>query len=376
MYWQKEYLRTGSAMTLASTWQEDLPKTGLLGSILCYISGPQGALNGATGGKFKISDFIDKLEIIADGAHVIKSLTGHQAQAIGLLDQKVTSPDMIRNYATNDQRAYFLLNFGRKMLDRAMGLDLSKWKNIEIKITNSAAAANFTALSIDVLCIYKRDDDAAGFAGCIYSENWREYAPAAGSVQYLEIPDDWLVRRILLQPTPGFNGTTEEWNDTLNNLMYQIELSYRTGQDRVYKDGFQMLMISNYLEFGAYVLCGGLLYPTADHALDLGAGYTMTAVTGTASKDDTAAAVDTTINADISSNILKAETYEADHPFYALLHGLAYQRCGVFKFDYEEDPGTWLNTREKGTVKLDITTRSTATITGAKNRILIERAVM
>lgn len=375
MFWQREYLRQGASLTLNSTYQVDLPANGNLGSIILYISGPQDAALGVQAKKWRICDFISKIEVIADGSEVIKSITGKQAQALGYLDQGVVSPDMIRNYAANDQRAYFLINFGRFLKDFDYGLVLEKFNNVELKITNDATATEFTSLSCDIMCYYLRDVTSAQFKGCMYTEVWRDYIPVASGVQYLELPTNWLIRRILLNPLPGFDGTTYKWYTALNNLMYNIELSFKTGVERVWKDGFQQLMICNYLENGKYVLPAGLIYQSADTGKDIGLGYTFGVGGISASKDGAVSAVIPTIEADTSSNILSFESYEADAPISIIASGMGYHSIGFFDFDKNPDPSTWLNTRVKDVVKLDITTRSTATVTDAHNKIVVDRLV-
>lgn len=375
MYYQREYLRQDIAMTLNNTYQLDLPKNGLLSSLLLYFYGTQATGLGGTGGKFKLTDFISKIEIIGDGATVIKSYTGHQAQAIGFLDSGVTMPDMIRMYATNTQKAYVTINFGRMLRDLDYGLDLSRWKNVEIRITNDATSSYFTNIYVTMMMYLLRDAVAGQFKGYITSENWREYVPVAAETKYLELPTDYLIRRIILNPYPGFNGTTEEWYASLDDLMNNIELSFNTGNDRVWKDGLTQLMICNYIERGKYNLCTALAYPTADHAIDIGLGYTFGMALGAASKDDSSAATVPTVIADISNNLPKMETYEADNPTYMLGMGMAYMQCAAFEFDADQNPSTWLDTKAKDVVKLDITTKTGITVTSAKNRIVLERLV-
>lgn len=375
MYWQKTYERQDILMTLNNTYQLDLPKNGLLGSLLLHIYGAQATGLGQTGGKFKISDYISKIEIIADGSKVIKSLTGKQAQAIGFLDSGVTMPDMVRMYATNEQRAHFTLNFGRFLQDVDYGLDLSRWKNVEIRITNDATATYYSTLYVSIMSYYLRDGAVGQFKGYIASENWREWVPVASETKYLELPTDYLIRRIILNPYPGFDGTTNKWYDTLDNLMYGIELTFNTGSDWVWKDGFYRLMVCNYLERGVYNLVSAETYLTADYAADIGLGYYQGIVASDASKDDSAATLVATLEADTSSNIPKMENYEADTMVNMLAMGYGYQQCASFNFDGDSNPSTWLDTKQKDVVKLDITTRSTATVTSAKNRVVLERLV-
>jgi hypothetical protein len=157
--------------------------------------------------------------------------------------------------------------------------------------------------------------------------------------------------------------------------MYEIELAFNTGVNRVWKDGFQQLMVCNYLEHGQYAITQGMPYINADKAVDMGLGYTLGLAGMHTSKDGGAAATLQSVESDTSSNLPKMETAEADHPVNFLLTGMGYQNMGVFAFDYDSNPATWLNTKEKDVVKLDILTRSTATVTSCYNNVVLERLV-
>jgi len=342
---------------------------------MLYVQGAEITGLGQNGGKWRICDFISKIEIIGDGSEVIKSFTGKQCQALTYLDQGILPPDMLRMYAANQQRAYFVINFGRFLKDEDYGLVLQKFNNVELKITNDATAAEFTSLAVDIMGYYLRDSSPAQFKGTMYTELWRDYVPVAAEIKYLEIPTNWLVRRILLNPMPGFNAATALWEDTLGSLMYNIDLSFKTGVERVWKDGFQQLMVCNYLENGKYVLPSGLLYTFADKGIDIGLGFTFAVAGFPASKNAAAAAVDHTIEADTSSNILRFENYEADIPNSVIANGMAYHNIAWFSFDKNGEPAHWLDTRVKDVVKLDITTKTGATVTGAHNKVVIDRLV-
>ena len=375
MFWQREYLRRSVNLPLNNTFQVDLPANGNLGSIMLYVSGVQLGALGIAAKKWRICDYISKIEIIGDGSEVIKSITGKQAQALGFLDQGIVSPDMLRNYATNSQRAYFVINFGRFLKDFDYGLVLEKFNNVELKITNDAIATEFSSLACDIMCYYLRDVSTSQFKGCMYTEVWRDYVPVASEIKYLEMPTNWLIRRILLNPLPGMDDISLQWYTTLNNLMYTIELSFKTGVERVWKDGFQQLMICNYLENGKYVLPAGLIYQSADKAKDIGLGYTFGVGGLSASKDDAVSGVIPTMQADPSSSLFMLESYEGDSPVSIIASGMGYHSIALFDFDKDKDPASWLNTRTKDVVKIDITTRSSAVVTDAHNKIVVDRLV-
>jgi hypothetical protein len=74
MYKQYEYLREAVTMTRNQTYKLDLPKSGMLSSILFKVEAA--CASGATlaGGNWRLLDFLGKLEVIANGSTIVKSL--------------------------------------------------------------------------------------------------------------------------------------------------------------------------------------------------------------------------------------------------------------------------------------------------------------
>jgi len=374
MYWQNEYFRQNVSMTLNNTWREDLPKYGLLGSLMIWISGTTVIWLGLNGGSWRICDFISKIEIIGDGATVIKSLSAKQAKALAFFDQKISMPDAYKNAGAVTQRDYTLINFGRYLGDLEYGLDLSRFKNVEIRITNTASAAEYADLTISVMMNILRDAVPGQFKGYMHSEAWRSWVPVASEVQYLQLPSNWLIRRIMLQPVPGIDAATGAWYTFCNNLMYNIELAFMTGNERVWKDSWNMLVNNNLVDYGAYVFGGGSMLVNANYSLDVGMGnhlYKAGIAEGQAAARGTVPTTDATTYAEL----LDFKDYAGLNPIFLMEIGMAPHNCGVFRFDHDMNPATWLDTKAKDVVKLDITTRSTATCTSANNYVVLDRLV-
>lgn len=374
MYFQDEYFRENKSMTLNDTWREDLPKFGLLGSLILKISGTTVIGLGLNGGNWRICDFISKIEIIGDGSIVIKSFTAKQAKALAFFDQKITMPDAYKNAGAVTQRDFTVINFGRFLSDVEYGLDLSRFKNVEIKITNTATAAEFADLTLTIMTHMLRDAVSGQFKGCMYSEQWRSYVPVASAIEYLELPSNWLIRRLMLQPVPGIEAATGQRYTDCNNLMYGLDLTFATGNERVWKDGYYQLVNMNLIDYGAYVFGGGSMLVNADYALDVGMAnhlYKAAVAEGQAAARGTVPTTDATTY----SELLDFKDYAGLNPIFLLEIGMAPHNCAVFRFDHDLNPSSWLDTKAKDVVKLDITTRSTATVTSAKNNVILDRLV-
>lgn len=376
MFWQREYLREGSSQVRGDTWREDFPGNGLLGSLLLRMSvaGVSGAFAAAE--KWRILDFISKIEIVGDGTEVIKSLTGESLAACMFFDQGIANADYWHSYATGTKWCHLLLNFGRKLFDPEFGLDLSRWSNVEIKITNDASATYFGAsIGLSVLQYFLRDAGAGGFRGYLRTEEWRKWTTVAGEVKYLEIPKELPVRRILMQLIPDVDGTniseTGMWN-----VADDIDLSLDTGVTRVYKGGVDDLMWENWLDYGHELLSTPNLYMTADYGRRVGLGYVVGAVAGAGTQDGAVATAVPTIEGRRTDNTQKPENYEADTLISLLCRGLCPENHVVFRFDNPDEPSAYLDPRNRGTVLLNLRTRDSASAADGTIRVILDRLVM
>ena len=86
MYWQREFLRQGEAWANGGTLKLDLPKVGLLGSIMVHArrAGVTDAFNAAL--KWRLIDYISKVEVLANGSDIVKSFSGEVAKGLTIFD--------------------------------------------------------------------------------------------------------------------------------------------------------------------------------------------------------------------------------------------------------------------------------------------------
>lgn len=374
MFLQREYVREAVAMNLNETFKLDLPEHGLLTSLLVRISGNQITGYGTGAHDWRIIDEISKVAVLVNGATVCKSLTGYQAQALAFYDQGVIPPGDWRNYATNTQFEYLLINFGRYMGDPDFGLDLSKFANVELQITNTATSSDFTSLSVSVLGIYLRAAPTGQFKGYLRTEEWRAWTTVSDETKYNDLPVEHIIRRILLQAIPDQDANFV--NETaMTNLMDDIDLGLDTGQVRVFKGGLDDLMRENYLDLGKPSIVGGQVTQTADKGVDLSLGRSLMFVHGSVSKDGAGSATVPTLTADELNGTVTPETSEADSPINVLSIGFAPFYTAQFDFNLGWDVNNWLDPAQRKTVKLDIHTRSGAAYADGRNAIVLDRLV-
>jgi len=373
MYWQREYLRENTTMTRNATWREDLPAEGLLGSLFFRMSvaGVSGAF--AESEKWRISDFISKVEVIGDGSTVVKSLTGNMLNALQFYDQGIAHPDYWHSYATGTKWYHVYLNFGRKLFDTEYGLDLSRWNNVELKITNDATSSEFGAdIGLSVLQYYLRDAPAGMFRGYFRTEEWRKWTTVQNETKYLELPTERKIRRIIMQCLPDLDSNnlaeTSMWN-----VADDVELSLKTGVLRVYKGGIDDLMYENFLDYGKELFSSPNLYMTADYGRNVGMGRVLMATPGAGTQDGAVATAVPTIEGRRNDYTQKPENYEADTLIALTVRGLCPENTVVFRFDKPDDPTAYLDPLEQKTVKLDVHTRDAASAADGTIRVILDR---
>lgn len=373
MYKQVEVLRRGATFVRNSTYQIDLPKSGFLSALYLEISAD--CVSGATlaDPKWRLFDHLGTVEVIGNGATVIKSANFVNMHFWNWLRQGIVPPHFWRNYATNTQFEHLLIPFGRFFGDPIFGLDLSKWDSVELKVTNSATSAYYGAdLSISVFETWLRDHPA-GFAGYLRDELWREWKTVQNETKYLELPVEYPIADILLRAMPA---TTAGASATgYANLMYDIDFSVEGGTKQVYKGRLGELGVLNHLERGAEVLTGGHFDVTADNAIDIGIGRVFGWAGISGSKDGAVSIVIPTVEADSTSNTLKPEAREADSPVHFLFRGYGYQNHAWLWHSPNLLEEELLNPAQYSDIRLNIQTRDAASAASGTNQVLLSRVV-
>lgn len=373
-YFQREYVRENVAMTLNNTYRLDLPEHGMLGSLLIRVTGSQVSGLGASGGSWRISDFISLIEVIVNGSTIVKSIPGQIAQLLAVLDQGVMPPDAWRNYATNTQQAYFLINFGRWLFDPDMAFDLGRYDDVELRITNTATAAEFSDLTVSALGYYMRGDIVPALPGYHRTEVWRSWTTVQDETTYLTLPTEHRIRRVVMQMIPDLDASNVE-ETNMANLADDIEYTFRTGETRVYKGGLDDLMRENYYDHGLPLLASGSHYMSADKGVDISLGYVLGGAWGAGSQDGAGAATIATMESARTSFTQKPETFEADSPMNFTFNGIAPFEAAWFRHDYDRNPLNYLDPREEDAVELDIHCRNAASAADGTARVILDRYV-
>jgi len=374
MYKQLEYLRENVTMVRNQTYRIDLPESGLLSGIWMKITGA--CVSGATLADplWRIQDHVNLVEVIGNGGTVIKSVQFKHLDYFNWLKHKVSPIHAWRNYATNNEFEYVPILFGRKLGDVEYGLDLGRWDNVELRITNAATATYYGAdFTISLLLEYIRESPA-GFKGFLRSETWREWTTVADATQYFTLPVEYPISGVYLRAVP--HKTLGIADTGFANLMDDVVFALEGGVKRVYTGGLDDLALINYLEDGAESFVGGLIDITADRGVEVSQGRSLGHAMAITSKDGAGAAVIATIESDLTDGTIKPETREADNPIEFLFHGYAYQFMGHLWHSETLEPDTLLVPASVGDIKLNIHTQNAAAAAGGLNQVVLERIVV
>ena len=373
MYWQQYPLRDAIAFTRGSTYKVDLPESGLLSSLFLKLTADCTSGASLANVNWRLQDLLTTVEIIGNGSTIIKSATFKNLQYCNWLRQGIVPPHNWRNYATNTQMEYLWILFGRKQKDRDYGLDLSRWDNVELRITNSSSATfHSTELALSILMTLKREDPA-GFKGYLRTELWREWATVADEWKYHTLPTEYPISGIYLRAMPH---ATLGMSDTgFGHLMEDILLSKQGGALQIFNGHMSVLMEDNLVDKGAEVITSGLADLTADRGVDVGVGrmYGWSGISG--SKDGAVSAVVPTMIADATDNTISFEAREADSPVEFIARGMGFQNTAYLLHNQELDPDLMIDPKKDGECLLNIHTQNAAAAAAGVNQITLERLV-
>ena len=380
MFWQREVLRSGVGMTFAQTYEYDLPKNGLLGSLVLYIRSTQNGYPFLTARKWRLIDYISKVEVIGDGSTIIKSFDGRQALASAFYDDKGQEPpSMWRHYSNTPHRQWIPIHFGRRLLDELHALDLSRFNQVTLKVTNDATATEFTTdIDIDVVAYWLREF-AGAIGGYYREEEWKTWAPAAAAREYNDLPTSLPIRRILLRGRPAVDTADAKNNSSMHRLMSDIEFTLRTGQVRVYKGSLEDLGHLSVLELGRHAETRGAIDRTQGYGFETGIGYVIQNLGAWTTDADGIATVLGNMRADVQDSAQEMGYRSANGMLAWTVRGHGYMH-NVPLFDSKhDDDGDLLDPEKDKTVKVDIECQTGTTVTGtgvnAENAIILSRLI-
>jgi len=380
MLWQREILRDSVVMDFNQTYELDLPKAGQLGSLGLYIRSVANANALLSLNKWRLLDYISKIEVIGDGAEVIKSFDGRQAIASAFYDDRIEPLGKWGNYNGVTHRQLTPLHFGRHFYDELFGLDLGRFNQVTLKITNDATSTQFTTgITLTVVAFWVREA-AGAFAGYFREEEWKTWAPANGAIEYNDLPVALPIRRILLRARPAIDDSPVNQNlNTITSQMSDIDFTFRTGQVRVYKGSLEVLGWLSTSELRLMAETRGEVMRAADDHFNSDIGYVTNIIPAAAQVDDPAGVYPGTIvRADTQLSSQLVWDVDGTSPVEFAARGFAYAHTLPLFWARKDDLSDLLDPEGQKVVKLDITCAS-GTVAGntanAQSAIVLSRLV-
>jgi hypothetical protein len=375
MYLQREFLRVSDTMTRNSTYRLSLPDNGFVTSMLLIFASTPVTDARLDVAKWRVVDFLSKVEVLLNQSTVCKSLTGRMAHVSQWLDGGPLVVAQDHNYGSSTLRFALPIHFGRKFFDAEYGLDLSKWDDVELRVSNDGSSTYFGAdHSISVLLNYVRDVPANPFRGYLRTEEWNNYLTVASAKKYLELPTENKIRRVLIQVDPTLDSNHVAQRTPYNTLS-NIEFFLKTGLLKMFDGDLRTLWRVNAYEDGRVPLVGAEQYATDAKGFRTGLGQTWYKAGAYLSHDggQSTYAPDFVPGED---SVTQTRQSDGDSDQWSTMFmGTAPESCAWFRFDDPDVPDSYLDPAAQKTVQLNYSIGTDSNDTDATIRTVLDRLV-
>jgi len=158
---------------------------------------------------------ISKVELV-DGSNVLWSLSGQEIEAKMFYDYGV-GPSYEREFRNGvDNYLTLDLLFGRKLWDKSLAFDPTKFTNPQLKITHNKALGG-SAPDAATLEVYADvfDERPITPVGFIRPKEFHSYTtPASAAYEYIDLPRELIIKRIMLMTSKADSW----WENLVSNV--------------------------------------------------------------------------------------------------------------------------------------------------------------
>ena len=293
---------------------------------------------------------ISKIELI-DGSEVLASVSGAEIQGIDFHDTKIMPHHKISLTVGGFFECGLSLNFGRFLWDPVYGFDPTKFKNPQLKVTWDEDACNTSAV-VNEFAGYAHcfGDPRPSPMGMLVNRQIKQYAMAASSHEYSDLPTDRVIRKVMLRGYSTDHDPITLFDTIKLNVDNDKEVPIEIKAAQLDK------MLANN-------------YPRINEFYTLDDAVTIKEIFSALSRDqlmsisyDDTACVDTGTHAEQVWTGAKCTTtvsvlYKAQ---YAEVSGRMPGNCFPLDFGLPNEPESWLQAQKTGSLILDLLSSSDA----------------
>ena len=359
------------AESISGTGIWKLPDAGKITGMLLRITADCATINAQE--VSKLVDAISKIEVIVNGSRELHSYSGQIAQAMAFYDTGMNPIDKLTEYASGMQRCIIPIHFGEYLGDPDLGLTCENYESVRLHVTNDMNDTYWDNLSIKAHYI-KLDGEVSGLfgRGVLGKEEYKKYTTAQDGREYVDLQEEGLLRRIILQGIPDRSSNKDKCD--FRDLFYDIKYTGKSRAVNFFDSDLDRLLWWNAYEYGNDVISHGQAYRAADDSYQHGSGMLLAAALGSSSADGSGSSTVPTKSGDDDGSLL-FESYEADSPIDFLTKGVGIFHTGVFRHDRMADLSDYLDMTAWKTLTLELHTRNSSSAASGDAKVVTERVL-
>lgn len=372
--WYSRILKDGHALTVGSTDKIQIPDAGDLSALVIRLTGTMASNMGRTGiSKTRLRDYFDSIVFKATATREYCHIDARSLAAFHFFDLGEMPFDKTHNFGTASVDDWFILNFGRWPQDEMYGVELDKCENPELWLTNSAAAAQFTGLGLDLIAIMRWKAGPGFPGGYLNKKEYKTWTTVQAETEPTKLPKQYPCRRLLLRSDVDEDDSTFIQRTNMFNPMENVKLTFKSGQE-IFYDGHSEIL-ARIMAFQHGHLCRTSLAAgyVADVGFKVGIGYVNGRAGVPGPRNNAAAVTQTSLEGNRTDLTQKLEGGGEDDMPELMFQGICPESHVGFLFDADPEPRTWLDLGLEKQVELEVLCREHDDADDATNYILLER---
>jgi len=253
--WRYDTVIDEVALTDDDTDSLDLPSEGVISKLEIIVHNDNAAAISDVHRR-RLAEHITNVLLTGDTNDIIHDLNAMQSRVFAMDTEMKIPPEAARCYDSAPQYSTIPIYFGRYARDEAYGLDLAKWTNVKLALTNDFAATFFTANTglVEVKALWTFDPEIKPSHYLAKTLVDEQSVPTAGNwARPVILPVRFPIRRIGVEGyIPTGNATTEVGKPVadLKDTITEIKFTKKARKDVIWQDTLAQLFRFNEDEYG------------------------------------------------------------------------------------------------------------------------------